>query len=172
MIGTHDILFIADNQMNNKYFVNPQELHLKPRDIVPLAINNASMHFINSAADMRGNLSSAEFPNTLPFIPQRYFVVYNVPSTQTRGEHAHRQCQQFLTCVHGSCSVILDDSKSRLEVLLNTPNVGVYLPPLVWGIQYKYSIDAVLLVLASHQYDPADYIRDYSEYLQIMQNNK
>jgi hypothetical protein len=67
--------------------------------------------------------------------------------------------------VHGSIAVVVDDGKSREEFLLNEPHIGIYIPPEVWGIQYKYSSDAVLFVLASHEYDSADYIRDYDEYL-------
>ncbi len=142
--------------------------NLAHKQMVSLAVKNASLHYLSSASDIRGDLSFAEFPQNIPFRPQRYFVVYHVPSAKTRGEHAHRQCEQFLTCVHGSCSVVLDDSKSRVEVLLDAPNVGVYIPPMVWGIQYKYSADAVLVVFASHPYEASDYIRDYGEYLQIV----
>lgn len=36
---------------------------------------------------------------------------------------------------------------------------------MTWGIQYKYSPDAVLLVLTSEYYEAADYIRNYAEFL-------
>ena len=68
-------------------------------------------------------------------------------------------------CVKGACSVVVDDGKSRAEVRLDTPGLGLYIPPMVWGIQYKYSPDAVLLVLASDPYDADDYIRNYDEFL-------
>jgi len=90
-----------------------------------------------------------------------------VPTRDVRGEHAHRECHQFLICVSGNCSIVADDAKNRTEVLLDKPNLGVYLPPGVWSVQYKYSSDAILLVFASHFYDPADYIRDYSEFLRL-----
>ena len=115
--------------------------------------------------DMRGALSVAEFARDLPFVPQRHFLVYGVPSAEVRGEHAHRQCAQFLICVHGRVSVIVDDGVQREEYLLDAPHVGVYMPPRIWGTQYRYSPDAVLLVFASHAYDPADYIRDYERFL-------
>ena len=115
--------------------------------------------------DIRGSLSAGEFPRDIPFVPTRYFCVFNVPSQETRGEHAHHQCEQFLICIKGSCSVMVDDGQKRQEFLLNAPNIGVYIPPLVWGVQYKYSADAVLLVFASHAYDAEDYIRDYSDFL-------
>ena len=79
--------------------------------------------------------------------------------------HAHRECAQFLVCVTGVCAVVVDDGEHRLEVALDRPNRGVYVPPMVWATQYKYTRDAVLLVLASHPYDRADYIRNYEEFL-------
>jgi dTDP-4-dehydrorhamnose 3,5-epimerase-like enzyme len=82
-----------------------------------------------------------------------------------RGEHAHRRCHQFLVCARGSVSVVADDGVNREEIVLESPSVGVYLPPMVWGIQYRYSPDAVLLVFCSEYYDASDYIRDYSEFL-------
>jgi acetyltransferase-like isoleucine patch superfamily enzyme/dTDP-4-dehydrorhamnose 3,5-epimerase-like enzyme len=115
--------------------------------------------------DMRGSLVAAEVGGALPFEPQRYFVVFAVPSQHVRGEHAHRRCWQFLTCVAGSVLVHLDDGTSRHEVALSSPDRGVVVPPMVWASQFRYSSDAVLVVLASHAYDPADYIRDYGEFL-------
>ena len=114
--------------------------------------------------DMRGNLSVGEFDRSIPFSPKRFFMVFDVPSREIRGEHAHRTCHQFMICVKGSCMVVADDGKNRYEFLLDRPNLGVYLPAMTWGIQYKYSSDAILLVLASDYYDPNDYIRDYSEF--------
>jgi hypothetical protein len=119
-------------------------------------------------SDIRGSLTVGEFLRDIPFVANRYFMVFGVPSIETRGEHAHRECQQFLICARGSCSVVADDGTNREEFLLDSPDVGVYLPPLVWGIQYKYSPDAVLLVFASHNYDAADYIRDYDEFRKII----
>lgn len=118
--------------------------------------------------DMRGHLSVGEYDQHLPFIPKRYFLVFNVPSREVRGEHAHKTLHQFLVCVNGVCSVVLDDGKSRSEIVLDRPNIGVHVPPMVWATQYKYSQDAVLLVLASDVYDPDDYIRSYDEYLSLL----
>lgn len=128
-------------------------------------VKGVTIHTLPVVEDMRGSLSVGEFARSVPFEPKRYFLVFSVPSREVRGEHAHRQCHQFLVCVAGGCSVVVDDGTNRLEVLLDKPNVGVYLPPGVWGVQYKFSPDAVLLVFASHFYDAADYIRDYNEFL-------
>jgi acetyltransferase-like isoleucine patch superfamily enzyme/dTDP-4-dehydrorhamnose 3,5-epimerase-like enzyme len=119
-------------------------------------------------ADLRGNLVAAEIGEFLPFDVKRFFVVHGVSSRQIRGQHAHRKCHQFLVCVRGSCRVIADDGRHRQEFLLDSPARGVYLPPRTWGVQYDYSADASLLVLASQAYDPGDYIRDYEAFRQLV----
>ncbi|KKN13607.1 hypothetical protein LCGC14_1004620 [marine sediment metagenome] len=68
----------------------------------------------------------------------------------------------------GSCNVVVDDGENRQEFILDKPNKGIYLPPMIWGIQYKYSSDAVLMVLASGHYDSDDYIRDYGEFISLV----
>jgi UDP-2-acetamido-3-amino-2,3-dideoxy-glucuronate N-acetyltransferase len=115
---------------------------------------------------MRGNLSAGEFLKDIPFTPKRYFFVFDVPNEKTRGEHAHINCHQFLICIKGSCSLVIDDGSLRNEIALNTPSFGVYLAPLTWGIQYKYSSDAILLVFASYYYDEKGYIRSYDNFLE------
>lgn len=135
---------------------------------VATRVKGVTLHRLPRVADIRGSLTVGEFDRSIPFVTQRYFMVFDVPSMETRGEHAHRKCHQFLICVRGSCAVVADDGTHRQEFLLNQPDVGVHLPPMVWGIQYKYSSDAVLLVFASHYYDNADYIRDYSEFRQLV----
>jgi UDP-2-acetamido-3-amino-2,3-dideoxy-glucuronate N-acetyltransferase len=141
--------------------------------IVPGVINSkvkgVTIHNLSFVSDIRGNLSVGEFEHDLPFIPKRYFLVFDVPSAKIRGQHSHRTCKQFLICAKGSCSVMVDDGKIRQEYLLDRPNLGIYIPPMVWGVQYKYSPDAVLIVFASEYYDNADYIRDYDEFQKLVQ---
>lgn len=115
--------------------------------------------------DMRGSLTFAEFPGDLPFEPRRFFLVSKVPGKDVRGEHAHKELHQFLICVHGSCSIVVDNGKERCEILLDKPTLGLHIPPLIWATQYKFTNDAVLLVLASDIYQADDYIRDYDEFL-------
>lgn len=117
--------------------------------------------------DLRGNLSATEFVRDLPFQPKRVFWIYDVPSLEIRGEHAHHLSHLFVVCLRGSCVAVVDDGIKHAEVLLDRPNLGLYIPPMIWGTQHKYSHDAVLLVFASEPYDPDDYIRDYDEYLQL-----
>ena len=131
-------------------------------------VRGVTVRRLKNVKDLRGNLSVGEFPHDIPFQVKRYFLVYDVPSLETRGEHAHRTCHQFLICVHGSCSVVADDGRTRQEFRLDRPEIGIHLPPLTWGTQYKYSSDAVLLVFASDHYDAADYIRDYAQFTQLI----
>jgi hypothetical protein len=130
-------------------------------------VRGVTFHRFPVIPDLRGNLTVGEFDRQIPFQPLRYFMVFGVPNREIRGEHAHRVCHQFLVCPRGSCAVVADDGKQRVEVLLDSPHLGIYLPPMTWGIQYKYSADALLLVFASHHYDGADYIRDYDEFKRL-----
>jgi UDP-2-acetamido-3-amino-2,3-dideoxy-glucuronate N-acetyltransferase len=118
--------------------------------------------------DGRGNLVVAEFGKIIPFDAKRFFMVYQVPLTKIRGEHSHYNCHQFLVVARGHISVIADDGTNKEEFLLDRPSLGLYLPPKVWSIQYNYSPDACLLVLASDYYDEADYIRNYDDFLRIV----
>ncbi len=133
-----------------------------------LVQSDPRLHQLPKVADIRGSLTVGEFERSIPFLAKRYFMVFDVPSVETRGEHAHRECHQFLICVNGQVSVVADDGRTRREFLLDRPDIGLHLPPLTWGIQYKYSADAVLLVFASHYYNNADYIRDYDEFRKIV----
>jgi UDP-2-acetamido-3-amino-2,3-dideoxy-glucuronate N-acetyltransferase len=114
--------------------------------------------------DLRGSLSFGEIEAQLPFIPKRFFVIHDVPSKEIRGEHAHRKLQQLLICLKGSVSCVVDDGKNRAEIRLTSPQQALLVPPRVWAIQYRYSPDAVLLVLASDKYSAEDYVRDYDEF--------
>ena len=129
-----------------------------------VAVRGVRVQELPLVHDMRGELSVGEFGRSIPFQPRRYFLVFDVPTREVRGEHAHKTCHQFLVCVKGDCSVVVDDGTRRQELLLERPNVGLLISAGVWATQYKFSPDAVLLVLASEYYDAADYIRSYGEF--------
>ena len=82
-----------------------------------------------------------------------------------RGEHAHKKLKQFLVCVRGRVTVLVDGGRSRQKIVLKDAGLGLYVPPMVWAAQYDYSPDAVLVVFASAGYDARDYVRDYGEFL-------
>ena len=130
-------------------------------------VKNVRLHRLTKAVDLRGSLVAGEAPDGIPFRPQRFFVVYDVPSAETRGSHAHKECEQYLICLKGSVSAIVDDGTHREEFRLDRPDIALYMPAMIWGTQYRYSPDAVLLVLASQAYDGSDYVRDYTEFLML-----
>ncbi|HEY4442396.1 MAG TPA: WxcM-like domain-containing protein [Candidatus Elarobacter sp.] len=130
----------------------------------PTGVGGVTLHRLPMVEDLRGLLTFGEGGRHVPFEVKRYFLVYGVNSKEIRGEHAHRAVHQFLVCVHGRCHVMADDGVNREEFVLDDPATAIHLPPMTWGVQYKYSPDAVLLVLASDFYDAADYIRDYAEF--------
>lgn len=119
--------------------------------------------------DARGSLVVGETPSSVPFEVQRFFVISGVPEHEVRGQHAHHACAQFLVCLSGSVRVMLDDGHRKQEFDLNAPSIGLHIPPLTWGTQYRFSDDAQLLVLASDAYDPGDYIHDAVEFAKIVE---
>ncbi|HQV56468.1 MAG TPA: WxcM-like domain-containing protein [Ilumatobacteraceae bacterium] len=135
---------------------------------VAATASGARLIELTTAVDMRGELVAGQVGSELPFVPQRFFVVHQVPSAHVRGAHAHLHCEQVLVCLVGSVNALVDDGTSRVEFLLNSPSTALYMPALTWGTQYQYSADAVLLVLASQPYDVADYVRDYDEFRAIV----
>lgn len=139
--------------------------HLPRPAQVPLGVGDSALYLMRRIVDARGALTVGEVPTEVPFSPARYFAVFDVPSAELRGEHAHRLCQQFLICLNGSCRVLLDDGQNRCEVTLDRPDVGVFMPEMIWGTQYRYSRDAVLLVFASRPYEAEDYLRSYDAFL-------
>lgn len=129
------------------------------------SVRGVTLHSLPLLRDLRGSLSVGLFGPDIPFSPRRYFLVFDVPSRDVRGEHAHRVCHQFLVAASGTVAIVVDDGFAREEIVLDSPASGLHMPPMTWGTQYKYSADAVLLVFASEEYDPADYIRDYDEFV-------
>jgi acetyltransferase-like isoleucine patch superfamily enzyme/dTDP-4-dehydrorhamnose 3,5-epimerase-like enzyme len=130
-------------------------------------IRGASLLHLPKFRDLRGSLIPIEFGDNLPFTPKRIFCVYEVTGERIRGEHAHRECHQILICINGSLRVLVDNGTERREVTLDTPQSALHIHPMVWASQRRFSPNAVVLVLASHPYDNADYIRDYNDFRQM-----
>ncbi len=119
-----------------------------------------------------GGLTTFPEDGSFPFAVQRIFYLYDIREGESRGNHAHIACGQFLTAAAGSFEVIFDDAIQTETVLLNHPNVGLYIPPGIWATETAFSPGAVCLVLASHGYDAADYIRDYEAFKKYKNNGK
>jgi len=133
-------------------------------------IPGVGVHELPKIDDLRGSLSVAEFEKDIPFDVRRSFWVYGVPGKDVRGEHAHRECHQFLVCVSGVMKLVVDNGSLRKEYVLDSPNIGIHIAPMLWATQYHFSSDAVLLVFASLKYDSRDYIRNYEEFIQLVKN--
>ena len=115
--------------------------------------------------DPRGNLTFIEGGHHIPFAIRRIFYIYDVPTGESRGAHAHKRLQQMLICLAGSFEVWLDDGIHQRTVRLNRPWQGLYVAPMVWAAEIDFDPGSLCLVLASDVFDEADYIRDYDEYL-------
>ena len=114
--------------------------------------------------DSRGQLIALEEGKDIPFEVKRVYYIYDTVADVVRGKHAHKDLQQILVCVHGSCRIRLDNGHDVEEILLDKPDEGIYISNNIWREMYDFSEDAVLLVLASNVYDEGDYIRDYEEF--------
>ena len=117
-----------------------------------------------SHGDDRGQLVAIEAMKDLPFEVKRVYYIYDTLPGVRRGFHAHRNLQQILLCVNGSCMIHLDNGTDTAEVLLDKPNEGLYIANDMWREMYDFTPGTVLLVLASQYYDEADYIRNYEDF--------
>ena len=117
--------------------------------------------------DERGQLVALEEYKEVPFKIKRVYYMYDMSPGIVRGRHAHKNLQQILICIHGSCKILLDNGNEKEVVPLEKPYEGLYVTNSMWHEMYDFSKDAVLMVLASDIYDENDYIRNYSEFLKF-----
>lgn len=117
-----------------------------------------------SMGDGRGNLVPIEYPKQLEFPLKRIYYIYDVNENIRRGLHSHNDLEQILIAVNGSIKVLTKTPYEEEVHELNNPTEGLYIGPMIWREMYDFSNGAVLLVLASHEYDESDYIRNYDEY--------
>jgi hypothetical protein len=96
------------------------------------------------------------------------YVVYGVDHGAARGEHAHRTCREVLVSVSGEVEVMVDTGTERAQVRLSQPGVGLYLPAMTWRVLINHTPGAVLAVFASEPYDPAEYVRDHTEWAALL----
>lgn len=119
--------------------------------------------------DERGQLIVVEGNQDIPFDIKRVFYIYGSDDTVVRGQHANKRTKFVLINVAGTSKVRVDDGKgNEMIVSLNRPNTGIYMSEMIWKEMYDFSPDSVLLCLASEHYDGSEYIRDYNEYLKLV----
>ena len=132
-------------------------------------LNLAQMLEFSQKGDERGHLVIVEGMQDIPFEIKRIFYIYGSDNSVVRGQHANRNSEFVLINVAGSSKVKVKDGKgNEAEYLLNRAHTGVYLPKMVWKDMYDFSEDSVLLCLASTHYDESEYIRDYDEFLKVV----
>ena len=119
-----------------------------------------------------GNITPVSNSKEIPFDINRVFYIYDIPGGKDRGAHAHKECHQFLVAASGSFEVELDDGITKRTVMLNRPYFGLHIPPGIWAAEKSFSSGAICLVLASHQYDEEDYIREYKDFLSFKMGGK
>ena len=122
--------------------------------------------------DEHGQLISMEEFKDIPFHIKRVYYMYDTQDGVVRGKHAHKNLEQILVCIHGSCKILLDNGHEKKIIPLERPYEGLYVASSMWREMYDFSKDTVLLVFASELYDESDYIRDYDEFLEFVKGQK
>lgn len=125
---------------------------------------NISLPKVHNTA---GNITAINNENEIPFQINRIYYLYDVPSGESRGGHAHKELHQLIIAASGSFDITVNDSKIRRTFQLNRPNYGLYLPPGLWRQLDNFSSGAICLVMASMLYLEEDYIRNYDEFIEL-----
>ena len=128
-------------------------------------IDQCRILYFQELGDERGHLVVAEGMKEIPFEIKRVFYIYGSNPSVVRGQHANRESEFVLINVAGTSKVKVTDGKQERIIELNKPNMGVYIPKMIWKDMYDFSTESVLLVLASSIYDNSEYIRSYEDYL-------
>ncbi len=127
---------------------------------------------LQSHGDGRGALVALEQGKNIPFEIKRVYYIFDTKSGVRRGFHAHKELKQITVAVRGSCRFLLDNGKEKTSILLNNPAQGLLIGAYVWREMYEFSEDCVLVVLASNLYDESDYIRDYTQFKDVVKRRE
>ena len=133
-----------------------------------ISVFDCSLCQLNKFHDPEGNLTVVSENVHVPFNINRVFYSYDIPGGEDRGAHAHKKCHQFIIAASGSFEVVLDDGINKRTVTLNRPFWGLHVPPGIWASEQGFSSGSICLVLASHGYSEADYIRNYDDYVKYI----
>jgi dTDP-4-dehydrorhamnose 3,5-epimerase-like enzyme len=127
------------------------------------------IEFPKIGASHLGYISVAQ-KRDLPFEIKRVYWTYFTPDSVIRGHHAHRDLEQLIFATSGQIEFTLEDtSGTKTRYNLDSPTVGLFIPRLYWRT-IKFSHNAVLMCLASMEYDEQDYIRSYEEFKSLKPN--
>jgi len=134
---------------------------------VKASIYNCNVIELPKIHNRAGNITPLHGGIEIPFGIKRVYYLYDVPGGETRGGHAHKTLHQLIVAASGSFDVTIDDGTTKKTITLNRPNFGLYIIPGIWRDLHNFSSGAVLLVLASDNYDEKDYIREYDDFLNL-----
>ena len=134
-----------------------------------LTVFDCNIIKLNKISDRKGNITPIENNKDIPFGIKRVFYIYDIPGGESRGAHAHKECHQFLVAASGSFEVSLNDGRVERIVQLNRPFIGLHIPPGIWASEINFSSGSICLVMASHEYNENDYLRNYQDYLDYTQ---
>ena len=137
-----------------------------------MSIDDCKIVSLPKFLDARGNLSFVQNTTHIPFSIKRVYWVYDVPGGECRGGHAYIQNEEFIIALSGSMDVAVDDGRQKKTYSLNRSYFGLYIPKGLWREMNNFSTNAVALELASVEYDPSDYVRDYDEFLKLKKDGK
>lgn len=126
---------------------------------------------LQTHGDERGSLVALEDQKNVGFPIKRVYYIFGTIPGVRRGFHAHKDLRQLVIAVRGSCRFVLDDGKERVELLLDNPAQGLIVESMMWREMYDFSEDCVLMVLADSHYDESDYIRNYSDFLEVSKDD-
>ena len=134
-------------------------------------IDDCKMYNLPKITDPRGTLTFIENNEHVPFEVRRVFYLYDIPTGEGRGAHAHKKLKQFLICLSGSFDVQVDDGERRRKIHLNRPWLGLYIPPMIWASEINFDPGSICLVLTSDIYLEEDYIRNYDTFKKAVNEN-
>jgi len=141
------------------------------KEFMTMSVWDCSLINLPKIENLSGNITVVESNLNIPFKLNRLFYIYDIPGGESRGAHAHKNCQQFIIAASGAFEVFLDDGKNKRTVLLNRPYLGLHIPPGIWAAEQGFSSGSICLVLTSEVYDEKDYIRNYNEFIRITYGN-
>ena len=134
----------------------------------PITVFDCSIIHLPKITFRAGNITPVNNNIEIPFDIKRVFYLYDIPGGESRGAHAHKTCHQFLIAASGSFEVLLDDGKTKRQVMLNKPYFGIHIPPMIWASEINFSSGSICLVLTSHVYEKDDYLTDYEQYIKAI----
>lgn len=136
-----------------------------------ISVFDCDLIYLPKIGDRNGNITFVNNNSEVPFEVKRVFYLYDIPGGESRGAHAHKTCHQFLVAASGAFEVLLNDGKVQRQIMLNRPYIGLHIPPGIWASEINFSSGSICMVLTSEEFDEHDYIRDYSEYQNLSDEN-